>query len=150
MRTLLTLTALAVLFVGAGLCLLDALASAFAHGHSGRLYRQQLAIVPYKQTYSRAEYTAFAWQVWTNRVHLPAKEAYTPEDLRDVIFGLGTSQDSCDRQTFEALIAEASGYTKHGEFTMTTLGVLTMLVGAFLLGLSSARHNRENQDDSAA
>ena len=137
---------LALLVVGIGSCLLDALASAAARAHSLKLYEQQLDAVPHQQTYTRAQYTAAAWQTWTNRVHLPAKEAYTADELKNRLFGMGASQDSCDRLTLEALIAEAADYSRDRSSTANVFGVLAMLVGAFLLGgVVAPKHARKLQ-----
>jgi hypothetical protein len=121
---------------GIGLCLLGSLASSFVAAPSAKPYHQQLAAASIQQTYTREEYTTAAWQAWTNRVRLPAQEAYTVSELKNGMFGLGTKQTSCDRRTFEALIADASGYRRRDRRTarMSFGGFLAILVGAFLLG----------------
>lgn len=130
------LIGLAMLVVGLALCLVDRLTDALARARSIKVYQQQLAATPVQETYTRAEYTSAAWQAWTNRVRVPAKAAFTAEELKDALFGLGSHQTSCDRRTLEGLIADASGYPREraGRTGTVVPGVLAMLVGSFLLG----------------
>ena len=140
MRTLstqkLTRTTFSVLLLiaGIGLCAFHTVTSAFVDARSTTLYRDKIMSVPFKETYTRAEVTEAAWQVWTNRVRLPAKDSYTVGELKDGVFGLGIHQDFCNRQTFEAVIARASGFKRDNDSGMLVLGILAMLAGAFLLG----------------
>lgn len=110
-------------------------ASAFREAEALKIFRQQLDSTPDKQTYTRVEYSLAAWQAWTNRVKLPAKSTYAAAELQDVLFGLGTHQDVCDRETLTALIADASGlHHRDDGGKMKFFGFLMILAGVFSLG----------------
>ncbi len=129
-----TFFSLLLLVAGIGLCLFDKLLPSLASAHPLSRYRHQLDAWPNQETYSKAQYTAAAWQAWTNRVSLEAKDSYTVAELKEALFGLGTEQTSCDRQTFEALIAEATGYHRDKSVGTFFPGLLAMLFGAFMFG----------------
>jgi len=127
---------LAFLIGGLGLFMLDSLAHAFANAPALSFYQKQLQSFPVKETYSRAELADAAWQVWTNRVSLPAQSAYTVADLKGALVSqlLGTQQDSCSRSMFEHSIMTVTGYRGRSEHGMAVVGFFAMLFGAFLLG----------------
>jgi len=127
---------LAFLIGGIGLCLLDGLAHALANASALNLCQKELQSFPNKDTYTRAELGDAAWRLWTNRVSLPAQATYTVEDLKRAVVSplLGTSQDSCDRVSFEYAIRRAAGCRERSDHGATVAGVLAMLIGTFLLG----------------
>src|SRR5215831_5386425 len=92
----------AFLLGGVGLCLLNAFAHAFvnANSASGSCYYKHIGSVPYKNAYSRAEITDSMWQVWTNRMSLPAQSTYSAEELKRALLEsahvVGSAQDSSD------------------------------------------------------
>jgi hypothetical protein len=127
---------LAFLICGIGLCLLDSLAHALVNASALREYQKQLQSFPNKETYTRAELADAAWQVWTNKVALPAQGTYTVEDLKAGVVRplLGTSQESCDRASFEDAIGRVAGHRRRPENGVTVVAVLAVITGAFLLG----------------
>jgi hypothetical protein len=102
---------LALILGGFGLCLVDTLAEALASG-----YYEQVRAFPEKQSYTKAEVTDAFWKVWTNRMAL--------------------HDTSYDRHQFKREIQLASGHGYRGGSALTAVGVLLMLVGAFVLGVS--------------
>ena len=142
---------LAFLFGGMGLCLLDSLAHALSDANGTAYYRKQLQAFPNKETYTRAELADAAWQVWTNKVTLPAQSTYTVEDLKAALSRplLGTSQESCDRILFEHGIGRVAGYRGRPENGLTVAGVLAIIAGAFLLGGALFPAQAKKDEDAA-
>jgi hypothetical protein len=138
-----------VLFLGGiALLLLGVVTDAFTNARALSYYQAQLQSLPVKETYSRAELADAAWQVWTNRMTLPAQESYTITNLKMAIIRplIGPHQESCDRRLFEHAIAKMAGYRGNpdkGTTSLAIVGISGALVGAFLLGrilFPAARH----------
>jgi len=140
------LISLVLLVGGFGLSMLSPLARAFAQANAIKIYNDQVAAAPVKETYTRAEYTSAAWQAWTNRVHLPVKESYSVAELKDSLFGLGTSQNSCDRLTYLALIRDAAGKARTEGDSTTGFGIVIMLIGSGLLGTALGRQAHKKSE----
>jgi hypothetical protein len=92
------------------------------------------------------------WQVWTNRVGLPAKETYPTSVLKEalVAHSIGSRQDSCDRALFENAIATAAGYQRQSDSGLKPIGLGAIFLGTFLLGgvLFPSRSKPSNQDST--
>ena len=119
---------------GLGLCLFHSLTSAVVRADIIKTYREKIDSTPFKESYTRAEVAEAAWQVWTNRMRLPAQDSFKVSELQEGIFGLRSNQLSFDRGTFEAVVAKASGYKQQNDSGLTWFGVTAMLAGAFMLG----------------
>ena len=139
MRTFLSL---ALLVGGLALCLLDELTYQFVRASTTKAYKEQLAAMPYKETYTRDEYMPVVWKLWTNRVALPPKTTYTVEELQDNLFGAGRP---CDRLRLETLIERASGYQRSGGLGTTLPGVIAMLIGAYMIGGVMSPQDQRNR-----
>ncbi len=148
------LLSVALLVVGVGLCLLNSLAHAVVNSGTASRYLTQMKSVPLKDNYTRAEIADSMWQVWTNRLSLPAQSSYTVEELKVALLGsahvVGSSQHSSDRAGLSLAVRNAAGLEKPAESGMTFTGILLMLVGAFIFGTVVGRRPTVTEHEKAA
>jgi hypothetical protein len=134
MRTAIT----SVLFISCvGLMALDGLTQAVVESRSSKLYREAVRSVNGRETFTGSEVADAAWQVWTNRVQLPAKDSYTVEELKAVLFDVRASNMSYSSATFKTAIGKAAGYRQYKENGLPVfrgLAIITFLGGLFSLG----------------
>ena len=113
MRCVPLIFGLGLILGGYGLCTFDT----FARAVTASDYRRQLQALPTKQIYSKAELTDAVSHVWTNRIAALRLDAY-------------------DRHQFVREIALASGYEGGRSSSANVVGVLMMVGGSFVLGVS--------------
>jgi hypothetical protein len=114
---------------------LDSLTSVVVESHSSKLYREAVRSADGREAFTGSEIAETAWQVWTNRVHLPAKDSYTAEELKAVLFDVSASHASYNSDTFRTAIGKAAGYKQYKESDIPIFRGLAMI--AFLGGLLS-------------
>jgi len=138
MRLFCVFLGLALLLGGAGLCFLNPLARALRDNVPATLYFTQMEKVPFKDSYTRAEVADAAWEVWTNRMSLPAQSKYSVWELKQALLieagVFGTQEETGDRSRLEYAVRDAAGFRWRSGNGLIVPGVLLMLIGSFLLG----------------